>query len=595
MKPSISVLKVKNKVKKTVKRADDRIKSFNKFITGNAKELSKIKLPEPITFFKAKAFIKSLDRLQGAKGAGPLGMGGGAMNNMLTIAAGSAILTMGALAFAPNPKAGESQSATDQVLKDQYGGDKRAMKKDLNYEKKKAQEGSKDYKNLADQRKTDVEKTVDKLAKSKTEVMGSGMLAKGMSKEGPDITKKEKLDVNKFKKLSEQVEDLVASGILKRAMGPSFWEWSGDRAREMWEGTKRVAGGTLDLLTFNIFDFDKKDEPERTVDEDGFPRADGALDEERFAKIKLNYVKEELLTEEKPQTKFKPKTEFVPQKETLIASTNLSGMGIEHTKESTGSTFGSTDGGTGRVSNAAGWVHGHFQTNTGTVDDLISDVTPIIEKLIAQDIPTELSGGQKFKKGMTKAEIFELIKLGIRQHGHSGDGRSIDIFVPEGTKVPVDLSDVRAYGGAEGVSGILPGSGHTWVGHLTEDSKSGGHQAVHDQYPDLSFRGDESDSEVMRKLIKARDPDYKFSWDAGSRNMMEGIGSFETYPSYNNPKSRVVNNIASLVQQPNPQAVGGDNIVINSGNAGSLNIRMPGGGAQQDYLSMFQLHKLSGA
>ena len=99
----------------------------------------------------------------------------------------------------------------------------------------------------------------------------------------------------------------------------------------------------------------------------------------------------------------------------------------------------------------------------------------------------------------------------------------------------------------------------------------------------------------MRKLIKARDPDYKFSWDAGSRNMMEGIGSFETYPSYNNPKSRVVNNIAYLVQQPNPQAVGGDNIVINSGNAGSLNIRMPGGGAQQDYLSMFQLHKLSGA
>ena len=34
MKSSISVLKVKNKVKKTVKRADDRIKPFNKFITG---------------------------------------------------------------------------------------------------------------------------------------------------------------------------------------------------------------------------------------------------------------------------------------------------------------------------------------------------------------------------------------------------------------------------------------------------------------------------------------------------------------------------------------------------------------------------------
>ena len=32
MKPTVAVLKVENKVKKTVKRADDRIKSFNKFI-----------------------------------------------------------------------------------------------------------------------------------------------------------------------------------------------------------------------------------------------------------------------------------------------------------------------------------------------------------------------------------------------------------------------------------------------------------------------------------------------------------------------------------------------------------------------------------
>ena len=589
MKPTVAVLKVENKVKKTVKRADDRIKSFNKFIIGKTIDFKKIKLPEPITFFKAKSFIKSLDRLQGAKGSGG-GGGGNPMDKLLPIAAGSAIITMGALIFSPNAKAGESQNATDQVLEEQYGGDKNKMKRDLKREKKEAQKGSDEYKKVADQKKNDIDKTVDNLSKSTSTsgVMGSGVLPKPEEESG--ITKKEKLDVNKFKNLSDQVAELVESGLLKRAMGPSFWEWAGDRTKDLVEGTKRVAGGTLDVLTFNVFDFDKKNEPERTVDEDGFPRADGALDEEKFAKIKLNYVKEELLTE-KPQTTFQPTTEFVPQKEILIASTNLSGMGIEPT----GSTFGSTDGGTGRVNNAAGWVHGHFQTNTGTVDDLISDVTPIIEKLIAQDIPTELSGGQKFKKGMTKAEIFELIKLGIRQHGHSGDGRSIDIFVPEGTKVPVDLSDVRAYGGAEGVSGILPGSGHTWVGHLTEDSKSGGHQAVHDQYPDLSFRGDESDSEVMRKLIKARDPDYKFSWDAGSRNMMEGIGSFETYPSYNNPKSRVVNNIAYLVQQPNPQAVGGDNIVINSGNAGSLNIRMPGGGAQQDYLSMFQLHKLSGA
>ena len=571
MKPTVAVLKVENKVKKTVKRADDRIKSFNKFITGKTIEFNKIKLPEPITFFKAKSFIKSLDRLQGAKGSGG-GGGGNPMDKLLPIAAGSAIITMGALIFSPNTKAGESQNATDQVLQEQYGGDKNKMKRDLKKEKKEAQKGSDEYKKVADQKKNDIDKTVDNLSKSTstTGVMGSGVLSKPEEESG--ITKKEKLDVDKFKNLSDQVYELVESGLLKRAMGPSFWEWAGDRTKDLVEGTKRVAGGTLDLLTFNIFDFDKKNEPERTVDEDGFPRADGALDEEKFAKIKLNYVKEELLTE-KPQTTFRPTTQFVPQKEILIASTNLSGMGIEPT----GSTFGSTDGGTGRVDNAAGWVHGHFQTNTGTVDDLIKDVTPIVEKLISQDIPTELSGGQKFKKGMSKDEIVELIKVGIQQHGHSGDGRSVDIFVPEGTKVPVSLTDVKAYGGAEGVSGILPGTGHTWVGHLTQDSKSGIHVPDHMDVPN---------QEVVPPLPPLNSQVLPAT---------EGMEVPEVYPSYNT-KSNVVNNIAYLVQQPSAGNVGGDKVVINQGSGGHTTMMLPSsGGGPGDVQQVFTLHKLSGA
>ena len=573
MKPTVAVLKVENKVKKTVKRADDRIKSFNKFITGKTIEFNKIKLPESITFLKAKSFIKSLDRLQGAKGSGG-GGGGNPMDKLLPIAAGSAIITMGALIFSPNANAGESQNATDQVLQDEYGGDRNKMKRDLKKEKKEAQRGSDEFKNVADQRKTDIDQTVDNLSKSTstTGVMGSGTLPK--PEDESDITKKEKLDINKFKNLSDQVAELVESGLLKRAMGPSFWEWAGDRTKDLVEGTKRVAGGTLDVLTFNIFDFDKKNEPERTVDEDGFPRADGALDEEKFAKIKLNYVKEELLTE-KPQTTFQPTTEFVPQKEVLIASTNLSGMGIEPTGG--GATFGETDGGTGRVDNAAGWVHGHFQTNTGTVDDLIKDVTPIVEKLIAQDIPTELSGGQKFKKGMSKDEIVELIKVGIQQHGHSGDGRSVDIFVPEGTKVPVSLTDVKAYGGAEGVSGILPGTGHTWVGHLTQDSKSGIHVPDHMDVPN---------QEVVPPLPPL---------NSQVMPTVEGMAVPEVYPSYNT-KSNVVNNIAYLVQQQTAGNVGGDNVIINSGSGGHTTMMLPSsGGGPGDVQQTFTLHRLSGA
>ena len=575
MKPNINVLKVTNKVKKTVKRADNRIKDFNKFINGKTAEFSKIKLPEPITFFKAKAFIKSLDRLQGAKGSGPLGLGGSFMDKMLPIAAGSAIITMGALAFAPKT---EEQGVTERVLEEQYGGDKKAMVKDLKKEKKEAQDGADKFKDLADQRKSNIGDTVKKLSKVGG-VKGAQKLMGKMKKDDmPDITKKEKLDVNKFYKLSKEIEELVDSKILLRAMGPSFWEWSGDRARELWEGTKRVTGGVADLLTFNIFDFDKKNEPERTVDEDGLPRADGALDEEKFAKIKINYVKPENYTQQpqsQPQTTFQPTTQVLPQKEILIASTNLSGMGIEPTGG--GATFGETDGGTGRVDNAAGWVHGHFQTNTGTVDDLIKDVTPIVEKLIAQDIPTELSGGQKFKKGMSKDEIVELIKVGIQQHGHSGDGRSVDIFVPEGTKVPVSLTDVKAYGGAEGVSGILPGTGHTWVGHLTQDSKSGIHVPDHMDVPN---------QEVVPPLPPL---------NSQVMPTVEGMAVPEVYPSYNT-KSNVVNNIAYLVQQQTAGNVGGDNVIINSGSGGHTTMMLPSsGGGPGDVQQTFTLHRLSGA
>lgn len=138
---------------------------------------------------------------------------------------------------------------------------------------------------------------------------------------------------------------------------------------------------------------------------------------------------------------------------------------------SSNATFGET----GNVSNQANWVHGHFQTNTGNKTDLINDVTPIVKGLLASGVPTELSKGQKFHPEMTDSEIRGLISLGISQHTHSGDGRSIDIFVPKGTKVPFPLTDVYTRrGGREGRSGILPGSGKVWVGHLTPDSKSGG-------------------------------------------------------------------------------------------------------------------------
>ena len=132
-------------------------------------------------------------------------------------------------------------------------------------------------------------------------------------------------------------------------------------------------------------------------------------------------------------------------------------------------------GETGRVFNAEGYVHGHFQTNDGTKQDVVNDVLPVIKQLLASGVTdVSISSGDTFTKDMDDAQIRALIEKGMSQHTHSGDGRSVDIFVPKGTPVPFPLTDVRnASGGREGRSGILPGTGKVWVGHLTPDSKSG--------------------------------------------------------------------------------------------------------------------------
>jgi tape measure domain-containing protein len=135
---------------------------------------------------------------------------------------------------------------------------------------------------------------------------------------------------------------------------------------------------------------------------------------------------------------------------------------------------GAMFGETGNVRNAPGWVHGHFQSNTASLATLIGDVVPVVKQLLSQGIPVELGGGQKFNTSMSDSQIASLLRTGAGQHGHSGDGRSLDLFVPKGTKVPVGLGDVRNTGGRGGVTGVLPGSGQSWVGHLDPRSKSGG-------------------------------------------------------------------------------------------------------------------------
>ena len=147
--------------------------------------------------------------------------------------------------------------------------------------------------------------------------------------------------------------------------------------------------------------------------------------------------------------------------------------------EGTGlATFGETDGGSGRLVNAAGYVHGHFQTNTGTKQDVVNDTAAVVRSMLNSGLTDiSISDGTTFTPAMSDGEIKGIIERGVAQHTHSGDGRSVDIFVPRGTPVPFPLTDVRNAGNA-GRTGMLPGTGHTWVGHLTPDSQAGANQSA---------------------------------------------------------------------------------------------------------------------
>ncbi len=144
-------------------------------------------------------------------------------------------------------------------------------------------------------------------------------------------------------------------------------------------------------------------------------------------------------------------------------------------KEGTGmSTFGETDGGSGRLRNAAGYVHGHFQSDTGTAQDVVNDTSAMVRGMLNSGLTDiSISDGTTFLPSMSDGEIKGLVERGLAQHSHSGDGRSVDIFVPKGTPVPFPLMDVSNSGNGAGRTGILPGSGNTWVGHLTPGSQSG--------------------------------------------------------------------------------------------------------------------------
>lgn len=135
-------------------------------------------------------------------------------------------------------------------------------------------------------------------------------------------------------------------------------------------------------------------------------------------------------------------------------------------------------GETGNVSNTPGWVHGHFQGSSAA--SVVKDTTLVVKALLQQGSPVYLNPGVDLLPGKKYSddEIRNYVEGARQAHTHSGTGKSIDVFVKKGTKVPVSLTEIGPTGsdyggyGRGGIAGYIQGT-DTWIGHLNPNSKSG--------------------------------------------------------------------------------------------------------------------------
>ena len=131
-------------------------------------------------------------------------------------------------------------------------------------------------------------------------------------------------------------------------------------------------------------------------------------------------------------------------------------------------TFGST----GNTDNAKKWVHGHFQDNNRNA--LLNNTFPVVKRLLEQGVSVVITGGgdEELNRNMSDSQIKQAISRGIDRHSNRARGYfAVDVSVPEGTKVPVPLQDIRWGGRREGIRGVIPGT-NTFIGHLAPGSRS---------------------------------------------------------------------------------------------------------------------------
>ena len=270
MKTSISTLKVNQKAQKSVDVAEGSIKRFKSFLSSRAGSLPAPAQDSQIS--RASNFITNFK--------GPEKKGGGGLLGKLAMGAGALILLPMLLSKGAQAT---PQDVTNQQIS-AYGGDDKAVQKDVKKAEATKAKGKKGFDEAAETGKEISKETVDdvkNINKDKEagkqppeqqapeaaeaqeaisqETEGKVEALSGTSDVGElDVTVK---DTNRFGELVARFEKLAKAGSFMEGKPEVVGGTLGSKL-------KRVGTGLLDNLTGNAFDFDKQNKKRKESNKD---------------------------------------------------------------------------------------------------------------------------------------------------------------------------------------------------------------------------------------------------------------------------------------------------------------------------------------
>ena len=257
MKTSISTLKVNQKAQKSVDTAESSINRFKRFLSSRKVGND---IPQNSEIQRAQNFITKFE---------PVAKGGGLMGNLMK---GAGALILLPMLLAKGAMAGP-MDVTSHMM-GAYGGDKDAVQKDVQKAQQTKDKAKDDLDKTTESGKDISKSTVEnvknidkdkKQGKLKPEDTPSDVeeSQEASSQESPekieamsgtsdvgelDVTVK---DTNRFAELIARFEKLTKAGSFMEGKPEVVGGGPGQKV-------KRMGAGLLDALTFNAFDFDKK-------------------------------------------------------------------------------------------------------------------------------------------------------------------------------------------------------------------------------------------------------------------------------------------------------------------------------------------------